>query len=100
MKHKDYLFEQLQDDEFAVEYLRECLNLDEASFLLALKDLIEARHIKKARVAKAAGIQRESLYAILTETGNPGFSSLRKILESVGFRFSIERVEDQQNTLV
>jgi probable addiction module antidote protein len=53
------------------------------------------RHIAEARgwlakVAKDAGIQRESLYRALSNRGNPRLSTLSAVLKAVGLKLSVE----------
>ena len=58
------------------------------SFLVALRDVAEARQM--AKVAKEAGVAREALYRMLSETGNPTLNSLCAVLKSVGLRLSVD----------
>ena len=66
-----------KDPEFAAEYLRAALeDEDEPRVLLvALRRVAEARG-GIAKVAKAAGVERESLYRALSAHGNPRLSTL------------------------
>jgi probable addiction module antidote protein len=45
-----------------------------------------------AKVAKAAGVPRESLYRALSSDGNPRLSTLRAILKAAGLRLAVEKV--------
>jgi len=47
-------------------------------FLLALRNVAEARGV--ARIARETKLNRENLYAMLSERGNPVVSSLYAIL--------------------
>lgn len=75
-----------------MEYLRAALADDEegadAVFLLALRDVAQANHM--TYVAEATGLNRESLYKMLSRRGNPGINSLKAVLTSVGLRLSVE----------
>jgi len=64
-----------RDPDFAAEYLRAALeDTDEPPvLLLALRHLARAEGI--AKIAKAAGVQRESLYRALSADGNPRLST-------------------------
>jgi len=66
-----------EDPKFAVEYLKVALEDTEepAVLLIALRRIAEARG-GLAKVAKAAGIERESLYRALSAKGNPRLSTL------------------------
>jgi probable addiction module antidote protein len=89
------LQERLQDPSYAVEYLRAALEDDEegadAVFLLALRDVAQANRM--TQVAEATGLNRESLYKMLSGRGNPGIHSLKAVLNAVGLRLSVEVAE-------
>jgi len=65
-----------RDPEFAAEYLKAALEDEDEPrvLLIALRHVAQARGI--AKVAKAAGIERESLYRALSVRGNPRLSTL------------------------
>ena len=44
-----------------------------------------------AKVAKAAGVPRESLYRALSSGGNPRFSTFHAILKAAGLKLAVER---------
>ncbi len=79
-----------KDPEFAAGYLKAALkDSDEPRVLLiALRRLAQAYGI--AKVAKAAGIQRESLYRALSEKGNPRLSTLMAVTKVMGLRLTVE----------
>jgi probable addiction module antidote protein len=88
---RDYrigLLEELRDPDAASHYLNAALEDSEEMFLVALRDVAEARQM--ARVAEDAGVAREALYRMLRETGNPRYSSLTGILKALGLRMVIE----------
>lgn len=88
---KDDLAIRLEDPEFALEYLKAALDdSDEPRvFLLALRDIADVRGMSSlARISK---LQRENLYRILSEKGNPELSSLASILNALGFKLSVEK---------
>jgi len=58
-------------------------------FLLALRDVIEARGI--AQFAEESELNREHLYRILSKDGNPKLDSLYKILNALGITMTFER---------
>jgi transcriptional regulator with XRE-family HTH domain len=45
-----------------------------------------------AKVAEAAGVQRETIYRMLSETGNPRLSSLWDLFPALGLRISFEPI--------
>ena len=79
-----------KDPEFAAEYLKAALEDEDEPrvLLIALRHLAQAQGI--ARVAKAAGIERESLYRALSERGNPRLSTLFAVAKAVGLRLTVE----------
>jgi probable addiction module antidote protein len=58
--------------------------------LLALRRLAEARG-GFTKVAKAAGIERESLYRALSARGNPRLSTLVAVVKAVGLKLTVEK---------
>ena len=83
---------QLRDDpEFAAEYLRAALeDTDEPRVLLvALRRVAESRG-GIAKVAKAAGVERESLYRALSANGNPRLSTLAAVAKAMGLKLTVE----------
>ena len=98
MKHKTSvsndaeIIRELRDDpEFAAEYLNAALKdtQEPAVLLMALRHLSEARG-GLARVAKQAGIERESLYRVLSFKGNPRLSTLTAVLKALGITIRLE----------
>jgi probable addiction module antidote protein len=43
-----------------------------------------------ARIAKASGLRRESLYKALSNEGNPEFSTILKVVKALGIRLHAE----------
>jgi probable addiction module antidote protein len=83
---------ELRDDpEFAAAYLKEALEDTEnpGVLLIALRRIAEARG-GMAKVAKAAGIERESLYRALSARGNPRLSTLVTVTRAVGLKLTVE----------
>jgi probable addiction module antidote protein len=58
-------------------------------FLLALRNVAEAWGV--ARIGREAKLNRENLYAMPSEHGDPVLSSLYAILDALGIRLSISR---------
>ena len=92
ISNHDAIVRELRDDpEFAAEYLKAAIDdSDEPRvLLLALRQIAEARG-GLAKVARAAGIERESLYRALSQRGNPRFSTLVAVAKAVGLRLTVE----------
>ena len=81
-----------KDPEFAVEYLKAALEDEEEPrvLLIALRHLAQAQGI--AKVAKAAGIERGSLYRALSEHGNPRLSTLVAVTKAIGLKLTVKAV--------
>ena len=75
----------------AAGYLKAALEeRDEPKVLLmALRHVAEAKG-GIAKVAKAAGIERESLYRALSPRGNPRFSTLIAVIHAMGLKLTVE----------
>lgn len=79
-----------KDPDFAAEYLKAALeDADEPRVLLiALRHLAQARGI--AKIAKASGVERESLYRALSSNGNPRLSTLFAVAKAVGLKLTVK----------
>jgi probable addiction module antidote protein len=76
---------------FAAEYLKAAMEDTEEpqALLVALRHLAEARG-GIAKIAKAAGIERESLYRALSPRGNPRLSTLVAVTKALGLTLTVE----------
>lgn len=91
ISHDDAMVRRLRKDpDFAAEYLKAALEDEHEPrvLLIALRHLARAQGI--AKVAKAAGVERESLYRALSERGNPRLSTLFAVTKAVGLRLTVE----------
>ena len=61
---------------------------DVAGIARALGDIARAK--KMSRVARAAGLSRESLYKALSEDGNPSLATVLKVAKALGLRLHAE----------
>jgi probable addiction module antidote protein len=84
-----------KDRQFVAEYRRAAPEENDGPsvLLLALRHVAQARGI--AKISKAAGIERESLYRALSARGNPRLSTLHAVAKAVGLRLldSVCRLE-------
>jgi probable addiction module antidote protein len=62
---------------------------DPRVYLAAVRTVAEVEGM--AKVAKAAGVPRESLYRALSPGGNPRFSTLYAILRAAGLKLAVAR---------
>jgi probable addiction module antidote protein len=91
VSHNDAMVRRIRrDPEFAAEYLKAALEDtdDPRVLLIALRHVAQARGI--AIVAKAAGVERESLYRALSANGNPRLSTLHAVAKAVGLKLTLE----------
>ena|ERR687887_2458101 len=92
ISHDEALVGELRESpDFAAEYLRAALkDEDEPRVLLvALRRVAEARG-GIAKVAKAAGVERESLHRALSTRGNPRLSTLVAVTKALGLKLTVE----------
>ena len=97
ISHDELMLARLKrDPEFAVEYLK--VALEEATdeeghyvLLSAIRQIAQAHGI--AKIARAAGIKRESLSRALSAKGNPRFDTLHVVVHAMGLQLTIERVQ-------
>ncbi len=83
--YRKFLYKRLQDPELAAGYLTASLAEGEGAFLVAVKDVAEARG-GIAPLARRTRLNREGLYAMLSEKGNPRLSSLSTIMDALNMR--------------
>jgi probable addiction module antidote protein len=89
--YKEGLLERLKDPQEAAAYLDAALEEGDIEvFLLALRDVAEARLGGIGGLAQQSGLNRETLYRTLSEQGNPELTSLDKLLHAVGLRLAVE----------
>ena len=89
-KYQDSLIEALCDPREAAAYLDAALEEgDRAVFLVAIRNVIRALG-GMTHIARETGLNRENLYRVLSEEGNPELASLEKLLKSLGLRLSVE----------
>lgn len=92
ISHNEAMVKELRErPEFAAEYLKAALEDAEEPgvLLIALRRVAEARG-GVAKVAKAAGVERESLYRALSARGNPRWSTLVAVTKAMGLKLAIE----------
>lgn len=88
-KHVDLLFEQLQDADFAAEFLNAASeDGDPKTYLSALRKVVNARG-GMASTAEKAQLSRETLYRTLSARGNPTIKTLNAVLKATGLKFGV-----------
>lgn len=86
--HED-LLRRLKNPKFAAGYLSKCLEDDEATFLVALRDVAEA-HGGIRELASKTHLNREHLFRMLSKSGNPHLHSLRQLVGAVGLKLTLQ----------
>jgi len=89
--YQESLIAALADPLEAAEYLNAALEEgDKELFLLALRNVAEARLGGMSKLAAASGLNRESLYRMLSGKGNPELKSLDRLLHALGLKIAVE----------
>jgi len=87
--YRDDLIEDLRSDPgYAIGYLNAALEEGHGAFLVALKDVVDAR-FGMSGLAEQAELNREALYRALSEEGNPRLTTLEKILAALGLHLAV-----------
>ena|SRR5689334_18563947 len=91
--YRESLLESLKNPDEAAHYLNACLEDDDARvFLLALRDVAEA-HGGIGAISRTARLNRESLYRMLSKSGNPSLDSLAAVLNACGLRLAVQSTQ-------
>jgi probable addiction module antidote protein len=77
----------LDTKERQVAYITAAFETGDADFVRDALGLV-ARARGMGEIAKSAGLNRESLYKALGETGNPEFSTVMRIVRALGLTLS------------
>ena len=77
----------LTTDEALAEYISASLETGDPAFITDSLGIV-ARAKGMAKVARQAGLGRESLYKALGQTGNPEFSTVMRIVGALGLTLS------------
>ena len=93
--YKDSLVERLQArDDHGAGYLDATLEDGTETFLLALKDVIDAAGGETA-LSRQTGLHRVSLHKIASGRGNPTLTSLSAVLDALGLRLAVRAKSEQ-----
>jgi len=83
----NWLLNELGDPKLASEYVNAAISEDPALLPAVLREVAKAYTMKK--VARDAGVARESLYTILSVGGNPTLANLTAVLKAVRLRIAV-----------
>lgn len=84
------LIRELKDPREAAEYLSAALedgNIE--GFLLALRDVAEALGGGLSKLSRKTRLNRENLYRMLSDKGNPELRSMGTLLDVLGLKLSV-----------
>ena len=73
----------LDSEERQIAYITAALETGDADFVRDALGLV-ARARGMSQIAKTAGLNRESLYKALGESGNPEFATVMRIMRAIG----------------
>ncbi len=89
ISYRDDLLRRLKDTKYAAAYLSACLEDDEETFLVALRDVADA-HGGLRQLANKTHLNREHLFRMLSKSGNPHLHSLRQLVGAVGLKLTLQ----------
>ncbi len=89
MSYKSDLQKRLKDTAYCAGYLSAAMEDSNEAFLVALRDVADAK-AGMSELASVTQLNRESLYKLLSQYGNPRLTSLTSILAALGLRIKIE----------
>lgn len=85
----------LHTEKRQVAYIAAALESGDADFVRDALGIV-ARARGMGEVAKNAGLNRESLYKALGQSGNPEFGTVMRIVRALGLTLSARRVEKRR----
>lgn len=95
--YQDWLLKQLLDQEFALGYINATMDDEDSNvFLIALKDVLLAQEGGMASVAKKTKLNRQNLYRMLSDKGNPRWNNLKAIFDMLGYKLQLVKKDDKK----
>ena len=89
IRYNDDILRRLKNPKYAAAYLNTCLEKgDDIDFLIALRDVAQA-HGGLRILAQKTGLNREHLFKMLSQSGNPKLHSIRQLTEALGFKLAL-----------
>ncbi len=83
--------ELLRDPEVAAEYLSEAFeDGDPSVILMVLRNIAEAQEDGISGLAARSHLGRESMYKMLSSTGNPKLTSFTQVIHGLGLKLKVE----------
>ena len=94
--YDEYLREELRDSELAAEYLTAAaLSGSQDELMIALRNVVEA-HGGVGVLADITDLNRQSMYKMLSEEGNPTLASLMAVLGALGMSLSFTNQAEKE----
>ncbi len=86
---KAYLLQFLNDSEVYSEFLKLCIEYDKSDDLAIYRKglLMVVKKLGPSRIAKESGINRVTLYRMLSKGGNPSLKNLVALLRAIEMHF-------------
>ena len=85
----------LDNEEVRLEYLKEAFETRDTEYIArAIGTVAKSRGM--TAIAEATGLSRESLYRALGTKPNPEFSTVIKVLDSLGMELSVRPKQDDE----
>ena len=78
----------INTQEDVIEFMNAVLELDDPSLFSEAMGIV-ARSKGMTSLAREVGVGRESLYKSLSRSGNPRFSTVAKVLDTMGLEFQV-----------
>ena len=82
----------LNTPEACRSFLEEAFSSDDSAIITHAIGVL-ARAQGMTRIAKDAGLGRESLYKSLTADGHPSFETIHAVVKALGFRLTISKLQ-------
>jgi probable addiction module antidote protein len=96
--YKDWLGAKLSDPGRAARYLNTAREDSPAMFFKALRKVANSQSRPMTELAETVGVSRESLYRMMSETGNPSHENVSGILGAMGFKIEIVPIHAEENS--
>jgi probable addiction module antidote protein len=91
---QDFLKNHLQNPQEAAAYLKAALaDEDERVFLLAVRDVLQARGQTVADFAQEHNLNKQNLYRMFSQKSSPRLTSLLPVLDAIGFQMDISPIK-------
>ena len=91
--YQSWLADSLGDPKRAANYLNAAREDSPAAFFKALRKVSESHEMKN--LAETAGVTREALYRMMSETANPTYASMEGILRALGLKQIVVPIESE-----